>query len=440
MSKHSQTLWNTSVGRQLLALEEEGTQDELFRIHYKRYESRVEEEWVLLQDFEPLTDGTSRFDAAARGGLRFESLSGILPSFPNLRKMSILNGHLTCKNGKVKKIWRECGPPMGDDDVIGRGERLHVLPAEDFGAGVHEFWTSLLAAPPTIRKFRADAVHYTAFFPEHLAMPDEYEKMIIESLFSPLNNDNRKFQHPCQNLTSLHLTITTLNGIEEEDVPFPGDERHFLKRFHALLCGFTKLQSLHLSLERRFRWGGSISAPLIIPDGIVPRFTWPYLRKLSLAFVDMSPEQLKNLAMDHSATLEELRLCDICLDTNLSMYVGDEVDKEEDSGDWIGLISTLQEHLHLKKARFEGCLWSDPEFLIDEPPRWRMSDDGLGIALAEFLVNGGEMPLMKMNICEYTESEDGDSDEMYGEGEDEDMWEDDDLDSEIMEYFEATSP
>ena len=421
----------------------EKTQDEIFRIHYEKYKNRVEEEWVLLQDFEPLTVGTSRFDSAARGGLRYISLSRILPIFSNLKKISVCNGKFTCENGKAKKEWRDCGPPK-DDEIISRGEKLHILPAEDVGTGVHEFWTSLLAAPPTITKFRADAVHHTAFFPEHIAMPDQYEKMIVESLLNPLNDDNRKFQHPCQNLTSLHLTITTLQGIEEDIAPQPGNEEFFLKRFHALLRGFTKLQSLHLSLERRLQWSGSISAPLIIPDGIVPRCTWPYLRKLSLAYVDMSPDQLKSLIIDHSATLEELRLCDICLDTNLRMYVTEDVDVdlEEDPGDWIGLILMLREHLHLKRARFEGCLWSDPEFLIDDPPRWRMSDNGLGVALAKFLVNGGEMPMTKSNICEYTDSDDEDSDEMYGEGEDEDedMWEDDDLDSEIMEYLEMNSP
>ncbi len=393
----------TNLGRQSLG--PKLSSDDL-RKHYSWYQYRVEEEWILRQDYEYESSGyPPEHDPVLEGGLMYDCLRNTLPKFTNLKKLSVLNGTFTCANGKAAKTNILCGQ-TAEGEVISRGERLHYMDFALYRAGVHEFWTSLLAAPKTVTKFRANAVNFMAFMPQGT----EFDDLIEYGLFGSLGEDSLKVEAPWQNVTSLHLTITTLNGDDENHNSHAGTQKAFLRRLHALLRSLAKLQSLHLSLERRIHYDNEVSAPIIIRDGIAPRYTWPTLRKLSLGYIDISPDQLKYLILDHATTLEELRLSDICLDTNLDIYndemarVDNEEDEANDAGDWKELFTGLRERLRLKRAQFKGCFWSEPE-LSDQPPRWRMSDNGLGIALSEYLVHGGDNPLTHVNTWNYTGNE-----------------------------------
>jgi hypothetical protein len=330
------------------------------------YMGRIKEEHELL---------------TAPGALCRSTLRETLAKFPNLEKISLVNGDICYKDRKIYKQDPRCGPhPPGE--IYGRGYRLHAARKDYIGPSVHEFWTIIAAAPKELNKLRADAVSWLAFLPSDLTY-SEGTNHIREMTGSFMTTSH------CANLTSIHLTITTINDDQYNDFPPPPKQRCFFQTLRRFLHRLTNLQSLHLSLERLVKWQSVEHAPLCSDGGIASERIWPNLRKLSLAYHDMDKDNLTKLLVSHAETLQTLYLEHVRL---IQDPLSDTPPRAE--GAWFGLFHEVRDVLHLQSVRFKGCLYdSRPGWDPEESLSWRMEDHDLGEALAEFLINGGSYPL-----------------------------------------------
>jgi hypothetical protein len=337
--------------------------------HQEIYMGRIREEHELL---------------TAPGALCRSTLRETLAKFPNLKKISLVNGEICYEDRKIIKRNLRCGPhPPGE--IYSRGYRLHAAREDYIGPAVHEFWNIIAAAPKELNKLRADAVSWRAFLPSDFTY-SEGTKHIREMTRFFMTNDYHRY---CANLTSIHLTITTINDDQYNDFPPPQKQRCFFQTLRRFLHRLINLQSLHLSLERLVTWQSVEHAPLYSDDGISSERIWPNLRKLSLAYFDMDRDNLTKLLFSHAETLKTLCLEHVRL---VQDPLSETPPKAE--GAWFGLFHEIQDVLHLQSARFKGCLYdSRPGWDPEESLSWRMEEDGLGEALAEFLTNGGSYPL-----------------------------------------------
>ena len=398
------------------------TSDELYA-QFEKHQVRVAEERALFKDFTWIDD-----DLPYDGQLTARRLTRTLAKFNNLKKISIVNGHFECRNGRtIKKDFR-CGPP-DQGEMVSRGERLHTVSKHYREAAVQEFRAALMAAPRRLEKLRVNALHWKALALDEIAASDAWEKYCSSN--SLLTTDVA-LRDNClsQNLTSLHLTLTCFDDDEdffwdEDDyLSTLGKEDPYIQKLRDFLRSLTKLQSLHLSLEQRSEDMYFIKDPLAFCTGIVSERTWPSLRKLSLAMFDLSSQQFLDLIISHSSTLEDLRLKDICLyqDPDAEVRKCGFFSEEFLPVSWIEVLDTLQPQLSLKKARCEGLFYSS---LKDGggkfAPRWEMDECGLGTALAEYLVHGGSNPLDLDRVPDfkgYGNDSEGSSDDSEGSSDD----------------------
>jgi hypothetical protein len=159
-----------------------------------------------------------------------------------------------------------------------------------------------MAASGHLSKLRVDVVAWQGFIPFSLMHTEELTR--IREMVGDY----------CPNLTSVHLTFTTINGNRwYNDHIHPPEERCFFQTLLKFLHRLTKLQSLCLSLERLVERNGIVHAPLTCPIDIALERIWPDLRKLSLAYFELSSENLAKLVLSHAETLENLRLKNIRL-------------------------------------------------------------------------------------------------------------------------------
>jgi hypothetical protein len=338
----------------------------LREIHHAEYLGSIQEEEEFL---------------TTPGALCRSTLRETLIKLPNLEKISLVNGNICYEERKIFKRDPRCGPhPPGE--IYGWGYRLHAAREDYIGPAVHEFWNIIASAPKQLNKLRADAVSWRAFLPSDLTY-SENTKHIREMTGSFATNNH------CVNLTSIHLTITTINDDQYNEFPPPQKQRCFFQTLRRFLHSLTKLESLHLSLERLVKWQSVEHAPLCSDGGIASERIWPNLRKLSLAYFDMDRDNLTKLLFSHAETLKTL-----CLEhVRLVQDPLSEIPPKAE-GAWFGLFHEFQDVLHLQSARFKGCLYdSRPGWDPEESLSWRMEEDGLGEALAEFLTNGGSYPL-----------------------------------------------
>jgi hypothetical protein len=314
-------------------------------IHHARYSGRIREERELLN---------------APGDLCRSTLRETLAKFPKLEKISVLNGHICCEDRKAFKQDLRCGPPL-PGEIYSRGYRLHAAREDYIGPAVHEFWNTISVAPKELSKIRVDAVFWRAFLSSDLGY-SEGTRHIREMTSSYTTKIY------CANLTSLHLTITTINDGQHNYFFHPQKVQWFFKTLWRFVHGLTKLQSLHLSLERLIDLQNMERPLLFRPEGIASERIWPGLRKLSLAYLDMKREDLAKLLVSHPETLKDLRLKNVRLSQNPN---SDTSSKSE--GPWIGILNEIRDVLHSNSARLKGCLYeSGPEWNPTESFLWRM--------------------------------------------------------------------
>ncbi|KAF2110772.1 hypothetical protein BDV96DRAFT_199386 [Lophiotrema nucula] len=186
-------------------------------------------------------------------------------------------------------------------------------------------------------------------------------------------------------LTSLKLTITALKWpFSDEFVDGPAAlRRDYLKNF---LRGLSQLRSLHLNFEQK-GWatdpGEVREAPANLRNTFSRGHQWPNLRKLSLQNMNTPEDELLFLLTNHSRTLKDLRLRELCFTPE---------------GDWLQFFVKVRETSSLTSARFEGFFFNSEIFVDwDEDVAWHMDRGGKDAMLAKYLVHGGECPLTYEN-------------------------------------------
>lgn len=135
-------------------------------VQYRAYRKREKEEAEIL-----------------KGVLSVDGVNHLFQKFERLSKVYIVNGDFKFEKGKIGKEHFRCGPP-NPPDIYSRGEGLHCrfhskFPMnDDYAAGTKAFREILLCSGLTLRKLRADAVHYYAFEERFLGCVFEVYELI----------------------------------------------------------------------------------------------------------------------------------------------------------------------------------------------------------------------------------------------------------------------
>jgi hypothetical protein len=307
--------------------------------YFKRYQRRRREEESLSKSL-----------------LNFDNLKGLLRRFPDLQKIYVMNGDFSSDHRRIKK-YSALPPAPKTGQIMVRGISMYNYDFSGDFVGKSAFTNFAKAAPSTLTRLRIDALDYQFF-----ATP----------------NYLRDIEKTVSNITNLRLRITCLKEDAGSLVKMTKECWATLRTTHnlkTLLKAMPKLQSLTLNFEERVEEKGNGTA--YINYCVSWGYVWP-LRKLSLSNLDTSTRRIVKLIKDHSATLRDLRLCNIYLNTK---------------GSWIEVLVTLRPDLELESATVKGCLAS-----IEGPEEYGCDIDGeLGKDVAAYLVRGGDCPLMLDN-------------------------------------------
>lgn len=308
-----------------------------------------------------------------------DNIKNLLQQFPALREIRILNGAFWMKDRKLEKTYIRID--RHTLDLIPRGDNLFCPELEHGPLGVHALKRTVEGMGALNRpwKLEIDALDYTFFAQE----------VYPENLAARLDK-----------LTSLTLALSywrggpefTRRGGSRNRGEEPEECKAVLRgnRFTHFLRCMKSLRSLSLSLQPRVEFG-QFDAPGSVRDLIPLEENWTNLYELSLKHIDTSERDFITVFRNHSSTLQELKLEDICL-------VPD--------GSWIKILQDIRTVSKLSSATFAG------EYLYggcrEEPDTqiWWLQGT-IGPALSGYLVNGGEFPLRDDNTVWHGVTSDG---------------------------------